>query len=233
MQKRWRDWGKRPFRFTLFACLQFVVLTAIAMWVYPGGSTPDPSSRRYSFFTNFFSDLGLTVTEGGHPNWLSFVLFAVALTVVGLGLVVYFVSAPQFFWRTGLQRVLSVLGSFFGVAAGISYIGVAFAPANLVPGWHMIFTVSAFELFLVAAVFYAIATLLMPAYPRLLALVYLGFAVLLAGYVMLMMTGPASDTARAVMIQATGQKVIAYAAIVSTSIQSWGAGHLQDRGLGA
>jgi hypothetical protein len=233
MRERWRSWGTKPFRFALFACVQFVVLTAVAMWAYPGGSAADPSSRGYSFFHNFFSELGLTVTRGGHANWLSFGLFVVALTVAGLGLVVYFLSAPQFFWRSGLLRLLSILGSLFGVASGLSFIGVAFAPANLQPVWHGRFTLWAFELFLVAAVFYAITTLLKPTYPRLFALVYVAFAALLAGYVGLMMTGPRLDTPHGVMIQAAGQKAIVYAAIVCTFIQSWGAVRLHERGLGA
>ena len=78
----------------------------------------------------------------------------------------------------------------------------------------------AFQFFLVAALLDSIAGLLKPAYPRLLDLVYLGFAALLAGYIWLTMTGPHIDTARGVMIQAVGQKVIVYAEILCTAIQS-------------
>ena len=90
MPETWRGWGKRPFQFTTLACVQFVVLTTVAMLLYPGGSRADPTSRGYSFFNNFFSELGLTVTSAGTPKRASLILWVIALTVAGLGMVVFF-----------------------------------------------------------------------------------------------------------------------------------------------
>ena len=230
MQARWRIWGVRPFRWAKYACVQFVVLTSVAMLSYPGGSRADPQSRGYSFFNNFFSELGLTATVNGTPNTPSMILFITALTLAGLGLVLFFVTVPQFFWRTRTLRVLSILGSVFGVIAGLCYVGVAFTPADLALGPHGQFTMWAFQTFLVAAVFYAIATLLNQNYRKVYALVYFAFTVLLAGYVWLMMNGPGLDTAWGVMIQATGQKIISYAAIVCIYIQSHGAARIRANG---
>jgi hypothetical protein len=231
VERRWKAWGKRPFQWTMVACIQFVVLTTIAMVVYPDGSRADPTGRGYSFFNNFFSELGLAVTRNGTPNTPSMVLFITALTVAGLGLVMFFVAALQFFWGKRALRVLSILGSVFGVISGLCYVGVAWTPADLAAGPHGQFTLWAFQAYLVAAVFYAIATLLNRSYPKVYALVYVAFAVLLAGYVWLMMNGPGLDTARGVMIQATGQKIIVYAAIVCMFIQSHGAARLRARGF--
>jgi hypothetical protein len=231
MEQRWRAWGKRPFQFSTSACVQFVLLSAIAMLLYPGGSHADPASRGYSFFNNFFSDLGLTVTPNGTPNTASMILFVTSLTLAGLGLVAYFIAAPQFFWRERLLRVLSVLGSIFGVLSGLCYIGVAWRPANLAAGPHGQFTLWAFQAFLVVVVFYVLAILLNPRYGNGYALVYFLFAVLLAAYIGLLMYGPRADTERGVMIQATGQKLIVYAAIVCMFIQSRGAAHLRERGF--
>jgi len=230
MTRQWESWGKRPFRATTWACVQFMVLSTIAMLVYPGGSHADPTSRGYSFFTNFFSDLGLTVSRSGASNRASMVLFIIALTLAGLGLIIFFLAAPQFFWRRRGLRVLSILGSIFGVISGVCYIGVAWSPANLAAGPHGQFTLWAFEAFLGAAVFYSIATLFQPRYPKVYAAVYIAFALLLAAYVWLMMTGPGLETSRGVMIQATGQKIIVYAAIICMFIQGYGAVHLPERG---
>jgi hypothetical protein len=224
-RSRW-SWGRRAFRFTRWACAQFVVLTALAMVVFPGGSRADPTSRRYSFFHNFFSELGLTVTRSGAPNTVCLILFVTALTLAGLGLVVFFVFAPRFFWRAPLPRLLSLAGSLFGVASGLSYIGIAWNPADVSPSWHGKFTLWAFQAFLVTAGLYALATLMMQGYPKVYAVVYIAFAALLAGYVWLMLHGPGMDTPRGVMIQATGQKLIVYAAVVCVFIQSWGAERL-------
>ncbi len=230
MQERWRAWGERPFRFTTLACAQFVVLSAVAMLLYPGGSRADPATGRYSFFNNFFSDLGLTTAINGAPNTAAMILFVIGLTVAGLGLIVFFVAAPQFFQRERFLRVLSALGSLFGVLSGLCYIGVAWSPANLAAGPHGQFTLWAFQSFLVVVVFYVLAILLSPRVPNVYALVYFLFAVLLAGYIVLMMRGPGIDTTQGVMIQATGQKLIVYAAILCMFIQARGASQLRRTG---
>ena len=233
MPKRWSAWGDRPFLFTAFACVVFVISTVIAMLLYPGGSVADPNSRGYSFFHNFFSSLGLTVAVNGDPNTWSLVLFVGALILAGLGLAWFFVAVPQFYRRTRAQTALSLAGSLFGVLSGLCYIGVALTPANLVPGPHGRFTLWAFQAFLLTAVLYAVATWFNQAYPKVYAWVYVGFAVLLAGYVWLMLSGPDSDTVRGAMIQATGQKIIVYAAICCMLIQSVGAIRLWGRGAAA
>ena len=47
------------------------------------------------------------------------------------------------------------------------------------------------------------------------------FAVLLVAYVVLITTGPSTETANGLKIQATAQKVVVYAVIVSVFIQAW------------
>ena len=122
MQARWKTWGVRPFRWTMYACVQFVVFTTIAMLLYPGGSGVDRSSRGYSFFNNFFSELGLTVTRNGTPNTPSMVLFITALTLAGLGLVLFFVGLALIFmvWVVVVAVGLFLQRKFAGLT-GDSY----------------------------------------------------------------------------------------------------------------
>ncbi|MBM4430542.1 MAG: DUF998 domain-containing protein, partial [Chloroflexi bacterium] len=197
-------------------------------FLYPGGSHTDHSSRGYSFFRNFFSDLGLTVTASGKPNTASAVLFFFALTVAGLGLAAYFLTAPQLFSQPDgksprLRRSLSLVVSLFGIVSGLSFAGVAFTPANLFRGVHIWFVLAAFEALPIAAAFYAVAVWLHPDYPRRYFWTYVVFALLLAGYVWLLFNGPARESAEGMVVQATGQKTIVYAAIVCMLIQSYGA----------
>ncbi len=212
-----------PFRFAIFACVQFLVLTLVAMLAYPGGSIAGSPSESYSFFSNFFSELGMTVTRSGESNTVSMVLFVTALTLAGFGLIVFFVAMPQFFRQKRIIHALSWLGSAFGVVSGASYIGVAFTPADLLREPHTDFVLTAFRSFLVVVAFYALVIFLSPGYPNRYAAVYLAFALLLAGYIWLLTQGPGLDTERGLVIQATGQKAIVYAAIVCTWIQSYGA----------
>ena len=38
------SWGQRPFQLVMWGCGQFVVLTIIAMLIYPGGTKFDPDA---------------------------------------------------------------------------------------------------------------------------------------------------------------------------------------------
>ena len=91
------DLKGRPFKATLWLVIQFIILTVIAMLIYPGGTQTDPSSEGYSFWRNFFSELGMTVTESGASNPIGAVLFFAALTGAGMALILFFVAVLQFF----------------------------------------------------------------------------------------------------------------------------------------
>jgi hypothetical protein len=211
------------FRLVAIACVLFVVLTGVAMLFYPGGTATDPTTHGYSFFTNFFSDLGLTQTRTGQPNTVSAILFITALTAAGGGLAVFFVAFTQFFAHSIPGRLLSGIGSLFGVISGLCFIGVAFTPANLVSKAHVQFVLWAFAAFPIAAIFYVAAMLRERQYPKRFALVFAVFAALLILYMVLLLSGPSIKTPEGVMIQATGQKAIVYASIISILIQAVGA----------
>lgn len=226
MEQKSPDRSERLFRWVIVGCIQFVVLTLLAMLLYGGGNVVDPAAHGYSFFTNFFSDLGFTRTRLGEPNTASAILFFVALTLAGLTLVLFFAAMPHFFRGSSLSRVLSGLGSIFGIIAGLAFVGVAFTPANLYLGPHALFVQVAFLTFFAAVLFYLAAILVTPAFPTVYAGVFAGFALLLAGYLWLLFFGPRFGSASGVHIQAAGQKIIVYAAIVSCLIVANGARRL-------
>ena len=229
MNRLWQAWGKRPFQFGLFAAAQLIVLTLVAMLLYPGGTVADPASHGYDFFRNFFSDLGRTVSPAGEPNTASALLFFVALCVAGLGLASFFVAALQFFWQEGrLLRTLGLLAAASGLIAGLSFVGVAWTPANLWLGLHGWFVGTAFRAFLAAVLFQLVAVVLHRRYPKAYAAVYVAFALLLASYLWLLFEGPRPDSPAGLAIQATGQKIIVYAALLTVLIQSYGAIRLHE-----
>ena len=53
----------------LYAAIQFVALTAIAMAVYAGGTTANPWSPGYDFTGNFLSDLGALCGPIARRRW--------------------------------------------------------------------------------------------------------------------------------------------------------------------
>lgn len=209
--------------------LLFVVLTFIAMFLYPGGTLDNPNTTGYSFFHNFFSDLGCLHARNGLPNTPSAVLFTTALTLAGSGLILFFLAFMQFFRSSRLVKLLSDLGSGFGIIAGLCFIGVAWAPADQAIQAHIQAVLGAFRAFPIAATLYTVAILREPEYPHRYALVFGLFAGLLGLYLLLLTQGPTLGSATGLVIQVTGQKTIVYAAIVSILIQSVGAWRVLQR----
>jgi hypothetical protein len=208
----------RLFPLIMAGCAQFVLLTLLAMLVYAGGNMANPDAPGYQFFRNFFSDLGLTIAYNGKANTASFLLFTIALSLAGLSLIIFFVLMPRFFKQDKLALGLTWLGSLAGIMAGVCFIGVAFTPANLLLQAHVNFVLGAFGSYFVAVLFYVAAMFKLPAFPRTYQVVLLVFAFILGGYVWLLFNGPEN-----LLIQVTGQKIIAYASILTVFIQAYGA----------
>ncbi len=214
-------WNADVYRWVMAACLLFAVLTASAMLVYPGGTIANHATTGYSFLHNFFSDLGNTTTWSGLPNPISASLFFVALVAAGSGMALFFIAFARFFQAERTVMILSRLGSLAGVLSALCFIGVAFSPANLSLDLHVQFVNWAFRLFPVAVILYIIAILRQSFYPRRAVLVLGAFAILLILYLWLLSYGPGVKMADGEMIQATGQKIIVYASILTVLIQGY------------
>jgi hypothetical protein len=220
---------KKLLTFVMSACLLFPLLTTAAMLFYPGGTRNDPTSQGYRFFEQFFSELGLTRSYAGEPQTASFILFTSALSLAGAALVVYFCLAPSLFWTRSSLKVISVLGSVFGILSGLSFIGVAFTPADIYLAPHALFVQLAFVTFFIAVLFYAAAIFLHPQFPNVYGWVCLSFSLLLGIYVWLLFFGPSTDMPSGLVIQVTGQKLIAYAAVTCMFIVAYGSQKFLDR----
>ncbi len=204
-------------------CILFVLLTVVAMLTYTGGTATDPSAAGYSFTHNFLSNLGMISSESGRSNWVSAILFFLALGMAGAALVVFFVIFRRFFVGTHLQSALASLGSGLGVLAGLSFMGIAFAPADISRPAHIQFVMWAFRLFPLAVLCYVPVMFMDKQYPKVYAWVFAVFCLLLIGYYLLMTNGPSFTSPQGLVIQVVGQKVIAYASIASIGVQSLGA----------
>ena len=204
----------------MFGCAQFVVLTVMAMLFYRGGTVTDPAASGYSFFANVLSELGATKTPAGQPNTVSRVLFIPALTLAGAGLSAFFLVFRQFFVGSRSGRVLSGIGAISGVVCGTCLVGAAFTPVDVQAQWHFALVTCAFGAFSAAAVPYATAIRREPAYPDRYALVFHAFSILLLIYLFLVMLGPPRSAPEGMMLQATVQKIIAYASVITIFIQA-------------
>ena len=213
----------RLFLLAMAGCVQFLLLSTVAMFFYPGGTYSDEDTAGYAFTQNFFSDLGRTAAHNGDSNTVSMVLFIIALSVAGMSLILFFLTVPPHFAENRTARRLSIAGSTVGVISGIGFIGIAAVPADVNLTVHRLFVEVAFTGFLLVVFCYSAAILKSRAYPRSYAYAYFAFAVILVLYLVLLFTGPALETTGGLTIQAVGQKIVVYTGIVCVVIQSWGA----------
>lgn len=201
--------------------LGFFLLTILAMLVYPGGTYADPTTQRYLFSLNFFSDLGRVKTFTGEPNLLSMPLFVAALVTAGLGQLLYFRIKLSFFRKSAYLPAF--IGSIAGSMTGLGYLGIALTPWDIMGPLHLHFVHFTFLSFMVAVICYTWAIFRNPRYPNFYAWIFLSFGFVLGLYLCLLFFGPATDTTAGLMIQAVGQKVIVYCQIICMAFQLWGA----------
>jgi hypothetical protein len=201
----------------------FVVLTALAMFFYPGGTVPVAATSGYHFFINFFSDLGQTRTQSGATNYPSMLLFTTSMAMAGIGLGTFFVMFAKVFtskaatpWALRLNRAATLVG----VVAAVCFIGVGATPYNLLFLEHQAFVQWAFRLLLLAILLESAALRLTPGIPRSWLGVNVAFVAILFAYLLLMMFGPSTRTLIGDEIHAVGQKIIVYTAITTIFAQA-------------
>jgi hypothetical protein len=220
------DWAATAL---LAAAAQFVVLTVIAMLVYSGGSTFDPSTGGYAFAHNFFSDLGMTETYDGAGNTLAMVLFTYALICVGLALAAFGFAVRRLADATGGPgggpargaRGTAAAAALAAAVSGVSYVGIACTPHDVAAAAHNQFVNLAFGFLLVFVL--CLGSLEVRAgWPRPLVIANFLYAGLLAVYVYLLFWGPSTEYERGLMIQVVAQKVIVYTSILNLGWQALG-----------
>lgn len=205
----------------VFATVQFVAFTLVGMLIYPGGAKFDHSTRSYSFFGNFFSDLGASVTHSGLDNAVSRVLFVLALGGVGVGLLAFAPSWRFIALRSGRGKLAGWVAEACGSASALCFAGVGLVPWNLHLGLHNGLVRLAFSLlllFVAGLTWVQLANGWSAAYVRANA----AYLVLLSGYVYLLFWGPSLEVPSGFAFQVVAQKVIAYVSILNLGLQGVG-----------
>ena len=191
-----------------YAAIQFLVLVAIAIAVYAGGSPWHPEAPGYGLTDNFLSDLGMTRTWSGHTNTTSSILFGIALASVGLTLIAFSWTWREFSFDRGRARFAGAASAVLGTASGIAFTGIACTPFDRLLFWHNAFVLGGFGLLLGYVIALAIAMAANGA-TRVQTAVNLAYVALVVGYVALIFFGPRLDTEGGHRTQVIGQKAVA------------------------
>jgi hypothetical membrane protein len=199
---------------TVICAAAYLVMTGVAIALFPGGTYHDPLSHGYSWTRNFFSDLGRSHAYGDGDITASRWLFSLSLTMVGLIFLPFGVA-----WRSVLQaktatRVASLTGTIGAVTAGISYVVIAWTPWDLYLHIHTNAVYCGFGGLLLMSLSFGVAMALTAGYPRSGAVVMLALAAAALGYLYLLFFGPSYKTPTGLTIQVIGQKFIVASQVV-------------------
>jgi len=215
-------WIRRAYILSMVGCIQFIVLTFIAMLFYRGGTQIDPNTSGYMFFYNFFSDLGLTISYSGESNTISFILFFISISFIGLSYIPFFLTISSTFQNNDIERKMSIACSIIGVFSSVMFIGIAFTPENVFSDIHSLFVFSAFFLAFIASLILAYLTYFNKNYSIIFPLGYMIFSCLIVIYGLIGLLFFNNYTTEGIFIRATTQKVVIYYLMICFFFQNYG-----------
>lgn len=205
---------KKPaFAFNLltYSCLIFLISTGIAMLYFPGGTILDHNTKGYSFFNNFFSELGRWRTHNGETNWVSFFGFEVALLTQSLAMFIFNFK----FLETTNSLQLSKYAYYIALITGSLFpfllSGIAFTPCDLYLKYHMDFVYAAFGSLIPLSFAYTVLIRKHHILPNKYGNTMLVIVFAIAIYILIMLFGP--NPHQVGYVQQTAQKIIVYAMI--------------------
>jgi hypothetical membrane protein len=167
------SWKRTSAYLGIIGGIIFIIVTFIAMLTYPGG---------YSFLDNYFSELGLTVTNG-QPSMLNYLLFSVACTSAAICLIPFTFAIRTVFTETGVLKGLSWLGTILVVASAPNLSALSLFAADVYPTEHGLTTLLFFLLITLGILVYSIAILLNKNYENLYAVI--GFIVVVICFLLI------------------------------------------------
>lgn len=214
----------------MIGCAQFILLTFLGMLVYAGGTYKDPSIEGYSFFMNFFSDIGRTVAHSGDSNLPAFIFFSLAFFIVGLFLMPSFIAFPNFFNKGSIEYWITIGGSILGIFSAFCFSGITFAPSDVHRAAHIFFVYAGFLVGFLASLLYSIAIFVSKTYPKYYGYNFIVFTVILALYLVILFAGPSSETVSGLVIQVTAQKIVLYTFAICFFIHGYGAWKVEKEG---
>ncbi|MCY3413109.1 MAG: hypothetical protein INQ03_15835 [Candidatus Heimdallarchaeota archaeon] len=195
--------------------VQFIILTLIAMLIYPGGSMLNPTSEHYSFHNNFFSDLGRTKSISGEENMEGYVLFTTAMIIAGASITLLFKTSGSLY-----NGEVFSLATKLGMLSGLFIALTGIIPVDTQLHWHQIMIFTGFLLTFLAVGIYSFQFLKTKNEYQINGkyLSILSFIILI--YLGIMLWGPKMDTYFGLTFQVMAQKFVVYCLIIILFIHS-------------
>ncbi|MBY9021168.1 MAG: hypothetical protein KGD67_08925 [Candidatus Lokiarchaeota archaeon] len=225
--KKLKNWKILASLFIIFGPAQYIVLTAVAMLFYAGGTLINPLSQGYYFWGNFFSDLGRVIALSGAPNNISFVIFTVTALILSASFIPFAFAITSFFKSDRRLYLVVRIGSLICLSSVVFLIGTILTPWDIFSSTHLLFA-NLFNLTgVLGIIFFTIAVLYNKDYPNRYGFVYIALLIIGITYTIVLVSIPKSITLDGLIIQASMQKISQYSFLICFLIQGYGAWKLQ------
>ncbi len=152
---KFENWRLNSFMLVFIGAGVYIIFTLVAMLFYAGGTYENPDIKGYSFFHNFFSDLGRTEVYSGDANTLSWILFTVSIFTIGIAMILFYAAWINLFQGDDTGYMLAKVGTSFGIIGALGFIGVGLTPADLLLDPHILFVRIGFISIFISSIIYS------------------------------------------------------------------------------
>jgi len=220
-------WKEFAFIFVIIGSVQYIILTALAMYFYTGGTLSNPKSPGYNFWGNLFSDLSRTKALSGKSNFISCVITTIAGCILACSLLVFVLIFPSFFKDKNREKQLSNAVIIIGIITVILMFITFLTPWDIYKSIHIIFAVSysvcgIFVLIICSAIIYMNEN-----YPNIYAHNLVSYSIVAIVYTLLLIASPNLITTESLLFHATMQKISMYMFLTCFIIQGYGAWRME------
>ncbi len=193
--------------------IQFLVVSTIAMCLYPGGTKVNPLTAEYSFWCNMFSDMGRTVAHNGACNTVSATLFIATMWVLAMLCVPFYLVFPSTSAFNGSEKCkkhLVIIARSLAIAASVLLALSASFPQDLFPTVHLRLAQLVFVFMGPAALIFWRLLTSSRGNKNPYAVAFLIFSIIIFSGIIITIASGEPVTELAVTTQATVQKVMVY-----------------------
>lgn len=195
-----------------YGTINFVVLTALGMLFYPGGKFHDHYSKGYSFFENFFSDLGRYKTFTREPKYISLFLFLIAIFTLSVVVINFVFKFLKDVTPSGYPTVKTV-AKIFTILFALLLCGVALTPYDKFFLWHAFTSKACFLMMLPMCLSLSFLVYKDQILSNKYAIFMLSVSIVLLIYIYILFFGPTVGSNK--FFQPVAQKIIVYLLIFS------------------
>jgi len=163
----------------IISVAQFIILTVVAMLIYPGG---------YSFSHNFFSSLGMVNSANNHlPSTASRIIFIIACTITAIMNIPFSLALRTNLTETKAEKYLGWIGTVLAISSSPFLFLLSIFPADTLGNIHLQVTRIFFLLFGLAVIIYTAAFFVNKWYNKIIASYGILVAIMAIVYILLFM----------------------------------------------